>query len=110
MFPEFDTDLCLFLCNKWDLVSIRKQKRTELMQTIMSKLQEPWLTVQQGQIITFSCKEKVTKNVLQWKTLIDTPTFAIKQIYSKELTLNKVNHSSQLRLIPYLHHTSSVLR
>jgi len=29
------------------------------MQTIMSKLQEPWPTVQQDQIITFSCKEKV---------------------------------------------------
>lgn len=56
---KLDADKCLFICNKWDLVSSKQHKKTELKESVIRKLQEEWATVQESQVIQFSCVQKV---------------------------------------------------
>ena len=64
--PDFDVNTCLFVCNKWDMVSKKEHKRAELKQTILAKLQKQFPAVQDAQIVTFSSikqKSQVKKNL-----------------------------------------------
>ncbi|XP_052103940.1 uncharacterized protein LOC127737359 isoform X2 [Mytilus californianus] len=55
---KLDSDKCLFICNKWDLVSTKPHKKMELKVSILSKLQKEWPTIQESQVIQFSCVEQ----------------------------------------------------
>ncbi|CAC5418150.1 unnamed protein product [Mytilus coruscus] len=55
---KLDSDKCLFICNKWDLVSTKPHKKMELKSSILRKLQMEWPTVQESQVIQFSCVEQ----------------------------------------------------
>ncbi|XP_063416404.1 uncharacterized protein LOC134698035 isoform X2 [Mytilus trossulus] len=61
---KLDADKCLFICNKWDLVSSKQHKKTELKESVLRKLQKEWATVQDSQVIQFSCVEKQNETEL----------------------------------------------
>ncbi|XP_071151181.1 uncharacterized protein [Mytilus edulis] len=61
---KLDADKCLFICNKWDLVSTKPHKKIELKESVLRKLQEEWPTVQESQVIQFSCVEKQNETEL----------------------------------------------